>query len=113
MMAISYKWLVHGFYALQHQGNHDKVIKRVIYELEATDGTYTARVNPGPGWIDFVPVDNDSFVPFEDFTEEMIQAWLDQTVPDAESLREQARLKVEDQHLEPLTLQTAPWTPRG
>jgi hypothetical protein len=111
-MEITYKWIVHGVYALAKEGNRDKVIKRIIYELEATDGTHSAAVSNGRGWIDFVPVNDDDFVPFEDFTEEMISTWLDENVPDIENLKDKARIEVEDRYLEPLAIQTAPWIPR-
>jgi hypothetical protein len=111
-MDITYKWVVHGVYALTKEGERDKVIKRIIYELEATDGTHSARVQCGSGWIDFVPASSENFIPFEDFTEEMIARWLDENVPDIENLKEKARIEVEDQYLQPLSIQKPPWLPR-
>ena len=108
-MAITYKWIIHGFRAVSEENGQANVIKRVIYELEATDGTHTGRAKRGPGWMDFVPPDSENFVAYEDFTEEMVSAWLDQNVEDIDGLKEEARLKVEDKYLPPLALQSAPW----
>lgn len=108
-MEITYKWVVHGIYALARENDHDRVIKRVLYELEATDGTHTARVSHKPGWVDFEPVSDEEFRPFEDFTESMIHAWLDGAVPDQHILREEASQKIQDQYLEPITVTSLPW----
>lgn len=108
-MAITYKWLVHGFFTAAQDNGQFNVIKRVIFELEATDGVLTSRVRSGAGWLDFAPVSADGFVQYEDFTPDMISSWLDNNVPDIDALREEARLKIEDQYLPVVATKTAPW----
>lgn len=108
-MAITYKWLIHGFRTVAEENGQHNVIKRVIFELEATDGTHKSRAKHGPGWMDFEPTDPQNFVDYENFNEDMVSTWLDQNVPNIESLKTEARLKIEDRYLPPVSSQSTPW----
>ena len=108
-MAITYKWHVNGIHTVAEENGKTNVLKRLQWELHGTDGTYSASVTRGQGFIDFAPVSDGSFKSYTELTEQEISAWLDANVPDQASLRTQLDQKIQDNYLVPLAISTTPW----
>ena len=108
-MAITYKWYVNGIHTVAQENGKTNVLKRLQWELRGTDGTYTESVTRGNGFIDFAPVSDGAFKPYQDLTETEIAAWLDQNVPDQAALRAELDQKIQDNYLQPLSTTMSPW----
>jgi hypothetical protein len=80
-MTITHSWNIIEMSVSSDLEGETDVITRLQWVRTASDGTHRVSVYRGRGIIDFEPVSHEHFVPFDQFTKEMIDEWLDQKFP--------------------------------
>lgn len=110
-MAVTYQWLI-GEIVVNDEGELKDVIKKIYWDYKATDSETNLSANSTRmGWINFGEADPNNFKPFNTFTKEEIEQWLDTHVNDLEGLKQDAleNLESEKQREQRIKTKPAPW----
>lgn len=93
-MAITYQWRIERFTVTPNVGDEHDVIRSVEWRMSGTDGVHSViglkggdTYPYGYGSTDFPPPEPDNFQPFENFTQEQLNAFLDQAVPESDKIK--------------------------
>jgi len=98
-MAIEYTWQV----AQMERQSSDNFVITVHYRINAVDGDYSASTYGTVGYTQ----GEESFVPFDDLTEETVIGWLKESL-DAETVEASLASQIEAQKA-PATIAGLPW----
>ncbi len=108
-MANTKKWVIAAFDCKPTEGELTDVAFVVHWRKQATevvdDKTYTADMY---GACQVGAPDPESFVPFEQLTEEVVVPWLENTL-DVEAIDSALVAKIEEQKNPPVVTKKAPW----
>lgn len=108
-MANTKKWVIAAFDCKPSADGLTDVVSVVHWRKQATevvgDVTYTADMY---GACAVAPADVESFIPFEDLTEEVVIPWIE-SVLDTEAIDTALDIQIETQKTPPIVQKQAPW----
>jgi hypothetical protein len=96
---ITYNWQI----AQMERNTSNGFIVKVYYRVKAVDGDYSASTYDSCGYNQ----SEESFIPYEDLTEETVIGWVKQSI-DAKTVEASLASQIEDQKA-PATQSGLPW----
>ncbi len=104
-MAIVYTWNFPEFEVIIEQENKTNIVKNIHWILVGKDGSYEAT-NYGSVALD--PPVSQSFVEFENLTEEIVLSWIENKL-DVESIKVNIENSINKQKNPVMQTLTPPW----
>jgi hypothetical protein len=107
-MATTYNWTIQAMDCVPQEDGHTDVVVVAHWNVQATDGTYTARVY---GTQSFTYDSGKAFIPYESLTESEVVTWVQDSMgaEGVASLEANLDTQIENQINPPIVTPPLPW----
>ena len=103
-MSTTFNWTVEKMICAPELEGHTDVVTSVMFACAGTDGTHGAEIRDTCA----IPYHADSFVAYQDLTQDQVLAWLDAQGINRPYIEQLVQQKISDQY-QNLQIQDPPW----
>lgn len=102
---ISYNWEILSLHTVPHQNGLNDVVKQINWRFQASDGVYFGDIS---GYTELIPPSHDSYIQYQNLTEETIQNWILENV-NYDELVQTVNQKLDENKNPSIVEKTPPW----